>query len=38
MGLTAQLVWYIFREKAFWKKASAALVLIVFLLRLFLVQ
>jgi hypothetical protein len=36
--LTVQLVWYILREKDFWKQAGAALVLIVFLLRLFLIQ
>ena len=36
--LTVQLVWYILREKDFWKQAGAALVLIVLLLRLFLIQ
>ena len=36
--LTLELVWYIVRERSFWKKASAALVLIVFALRALLIQ
>ena len=36
--LTVHLVWSIVREKSVWKQAGAALVLIVFLLRLFLIQ
>ena len=36
--LTAHLVWYIVREKKFWKQAGAGLVLILFVLRLLLVQ
>jgi hypothetical protein len=36
--LTAQLVWYIVREKAFWKQAGAGLVLVLFILRLLLIQ
>jgi len=36
--LTAHLGWYVFREKFFWKQAGAALVLILFVLRLLLIQ
>jgi hypothetical protein len=36
--LAAQTAWYLFREKKFWKQAGAALVLILFLLRLVLVK
>jgi hypothetical protein len=36
--LAAQTAWYLFREKKFWKQAGAALVLILFLLRLALVK
>jgi hypothetical protein len=36
--LTGQLVWYLFREKKFWKQASIVLVLVLFLLRLFLIE
>jgi hypothetical protein len=36
--LTVHFVWHIFREKSFLKQAGAALVLIIFLLRLFLIQ
>jgi hypothetical protein len=36
--LTGHLVWYLFREKKFWKQASIALVLVLFLLRLFLIE
>jgi hypothetical protein len=36
--LTLNLIWYLFREKKFWSQASTALVLILFLLRLFLVK
>ena len=35
---TIQLVWYLFREKNFWKQASLVLVLVLFLLRLFLIE
>lgn len=36
--ITIQLVWYLFREKNFWKQASLVLVLVLFLLRLFLIE
>jgi len=36
--LAANAAWYLFREKDFWKQAGAALVLILFLLRLVLVK
>ena len=36
--LTAHFLWYLVREKKFWKQAGIVLVLIMFLLRLFLVQ
>ncbi|MGD9347169.1 MAG: hypothetical protein PVH84_14970 [Candidatus Aminicenantes bacterium] len=36
--LTINLVWYLFREKQFWAQVSTALVLIMFLLRLFLIK
>jgi len=36
--LTVSLIWHLFREKKFLNQVSAALVLIVFLLRLFLIK
>ncbi len=36
--LTCHFVWYLFRERKFWNKVSIALVLILFLLRLFLIK
>jgi hypothetical protein len=36
--LTLNLIWYLFREKQFWVQVSTAIVLIMFLLRLFLVK
>lgn len=36
--LTLQTAWVLVGEKAFWRKAGAALVLVLFLLRLFLVK
>jgi hypothetical protein len=36
--LTVHLGWYILRERSFLKQAGAALVLVVFLLRLLLIQ
>ncbi len=36
--IALHLTWYIFKEKKIWNQLSAALVLIVFLLRLFLVK
>ena len=36
--LTVHFVWYLFRERKFWLQASTALVLILFLLRLFLIK
>jgi len=36
--LTAHILWSLFREKKFWKQASIALVLVLFLLRLFLIE
>jgi len=36
--LTAHILWSLFREKKFWKQTGTALVLILFLLRLFLIQ
>jgi hypothetical protein len=36
--LTINLVWYLFREKQFWAQVSTAIVLIMFLLRLFLIK
>ena len=36
--LAAQFIWYLFREKKFWSQVSAAIVLIMFLLRLFLIK
>jgi hypothetical protein len=36
--LAGHLVWYLFREKKFWNQVSAALVLILLLLRLFLIK
>lgn len=36
--LTINFIWYLLREKKFWNQASAAIVLIIFLLRLFLIK
>jgi hypothetical protein len=36
--LVGHLIWYLFREKKFWNQVCAALVLIMFLLRLFLIK
>jgi len=36
--LTLHVGWYILREKSFWKQAGAGLVLILFVLRLLLIQ
>jgi hypothetical protein len=36
--LAVLLAWYIVRERSFLKKASAALVLIIFVLRALLIQ
>jgi hypothetical protein len=36
--LTAHFIFYLFREKNFWKRVSVALILILFILRLFLVK
>jgi hypothetical protein len=36
--LTVHLVWYIVREKKFWNRLGATMVLVVFILRLFLVK
>lgn len=36
--LTIHLIWYLFHEKQFWAQVSTAIVLIMFLLRLFLIK
>ena len=36
--LTAQLLWYLVREKKAWAQASAVMVLALFLLRLFRIK
>lgn len=36
--LTIHFVWYLFREKRFWFQVSTALVVIIFILRLFLIK
>jgi hypothetical protein len=36
--LTINFVWYLFRENKFWSQVSTAIVLILFLLRLFLIK
>lgn len=36
--LAILVAWQIVRERSFWKKASAALVLIIFILRALLIQ
>jgi len=36
--LTINLIWYLFREKKFWAQVSTAIVLVIFLLRLFLIK
>lgn len=36
--LTINFIWYLFREKKFWYQFSVAIVLAMFLLRLFLIK
>lgn len=36
--LTVHFIWYMFKEKKFWNQLSAAIVLIMFLLRLLLIK
>jgi hypothetical protein len=36
--LVCHLIWYLIRERKFWNQVCAALVLIMFLLRLFLIK
>ena len=36
--LAIHLIWYIWREKKFWNQLGAAIVLIMFLLRLLLIK
>jgi ABC-type nitrate/sulfonate/bicarbonate transport system substrate-binding protein len=36
--LAVHLAWMLAREKSFWKQAGIALVLVLFILRLFLIQ
>jgi hypothetical protein len=36
--LTIHLVFYLFREKKFWAQVSTAVLIILFLLRLFLIK
>ena len=36
--LSLHLLWYLFRQKKFWGQASAVLVLVLFLLRLFWIK
>lgn len=36
--LTLHLIWHLFREKKFWIQASTAIVLVMFLLRVFLIK
>ncbi len=36
--LAVHLVWYSLREKKFWNQLGGAMVLVIFLLRLFLVK
>jgi hypothetical protein len=36
--LTIHLIWNLFHEKKFWAQVSTAIVLIMFLLRLFLIK
>jgi len=36
--LTINLIWYLFKEKKFWAQVSTAIVLVMFLLRLFLIK
>ncbi len=36
--LSLHLVWYLLRQKRFWNQVGAALVLTLFLLRLFLIK
>jgi hypothetical protein len=36
--LSLHLLWYLVRQKNFWNQAGAALVLVLFLLRLFLIK
>ncbi|MFC2160388.1 hypothetical protein ACFLRX_01915 [Acidobacteriota bacterium] len=36
--LTIHFVWYLFREKKFWIQVGTAVIVIMFLLRLFLIK
>ena len=36
--LTIHLVWYLFREKNFWAKVGTAIIIVIFLLRLFFIK
>lgn len=36
--LSIHLIWYLFREKKFWNQVGAAIVLILFLLRLVMLK
>ena len=36
--LSVHLVWYMLRQRKFWDQASAVLVLVLFLLRLFWIK
>ena len=36
--LTVQFIWYLVREKKAWAQASAVMVLVLFLLRLFWIK
>lgn len=36
--LTLHFIWHLFREKKFWGQVSTAIVLVMFLLRLFLIK
>jgi hypothetical protein len=36
--LSLHLVWYMVRQRKFWSQASAVLVLVLFLLRLFWIK
>jgi hypothetical protein len=36
--LTAQLLWFLFRQKKFWPQISVGIVLALFLLRLFMIK
>lgn len=36
--LILNLTWHLFREKKFWSQLSVAIVLVLFILRLFLIK